>query len=103
MFVLKPWCRKSNQFSGIQRDGLVFKGLWLHRVRWLIPSGCGSKVRGTELESRSGRMFVIEVVHNTLLTMHFLEPLKQFDKSRGYSLLRASLCRAIAMIVQKAT
>ena len=31
--------------------------------RWLIRSGCGSKIRGTGFEFRSGRMFVIEVVH----------------------------------------
>ena len=33
------------------------------RPRWLIRSSCGSRLRGTGFESRSGRMFVIEVVH----------------------------------------
>ena len=28
-----------------------------------IPSGCGSKLRGTKLQHMPGRMFVIEVVH----------------------------------------
>ena len=37
----------------------MFSGL----SRWLIRSGCGSKLGGTGFESRMGRMFVIEVVH----------------------------------------
>ena len=31
--------------------------------RWLIRSGCGSKLRGTVFESRPGRIFFIGVVH----------------------------------------
>ena len=35
---------------------------------------------------------------------HYKEPyFKSFDKNRAYSRLRASFCRDIAMIVQKAT
>ena len=36
-------------------------------------------------------------------TVHYKEPLKSFDKSRVYFRHRASFCREIAMIVQKAT
>ena len=36
-------------------------------------------------------------------TVHYKEPLKALHKSRVYFRLRASFCREIAMIVQKAT
>ena len=36
-------------------------------------------------------------------TVHYKKPLKSFDKSEAQSRLRASFCRDIAMIVQKAT
>ena len=67
------------------------------------------------LESRRGQIFVIVVVHMQCSKLfkgvysavygivHYEEPLKSFDKSRALSRLRASFCRDIAMIVQKAT
>ena len=67
--------------------------------RWLIRSGCGSKLRGAGLESRPGRILVIKVVHIQCSncpgvcsadygTVHYKEPLKSFDKTSGFLLSR---------------
>ena len=40
-----------------------FPGSSQYRPQWLIPSDCDSKLRGTEFETRPGRIFVIEVVN----------------------------------------
>ena len=46
-----------------QYTQMFIRPLPVVRPRWLIRSGCGPKLRGTGVESRWGRMFVIEVLH----------------------------------------
>ena len=77
----------------------------IDRPRWLIPFGCGSKLRGAGHESRPGRMLVIGVLNIqcfklfkgmecAVMSMVLCTIKKNLEVIRFY--------RDIAMIVQKA-
>ena len=72
------------------------------------------KVRGTGLEPRPDRTFVIVVAHIQCSKLleglecavcdpYHNKPLKSFKKSRAQSRIRVSFCRDIAMNVREAT
>ena len=66
------WRTMSSQSSHHPQEVLLAQfNLYVHKgglkpdsfhFPWLIRPGCGSKLRDTRFESRSGRMFVIEVL-----------------------------------------
>ena len=75
------------------------------RPRRLLRSSCGSRSRGTGFESRSGRMFFIEIVQSStvlklfkgmecvvLSIVHYKEPLKSSDRSKTSGFLLSRYC-----------
>ena len=101
------WCDSNLRTVNInnQKADDIFMILSICQPQWSIRSGCGSKLRGTELESRSDVSYrdcgytvlkttqINEVCSAVYGTVHYKEALKSFVKSR------VSFCRDIAMIV----